>query len=118
MTRYVTKKQGLSEAHLEQQLLDLARLRGWRAHHVRDSRRVLMGDVGAPDWWLARNGQLVVVELKREDGKLSPDQKLWLEALGWPGEQGQWDQADGLPTQLEVYVIRPSSFDRFMEVLT
>lgn len=106
---------GLSEAHLEQQLLDLARIRGWLAFHVRDSTRVLMGNTGYPDWTFARRGRLVVVELKREDGKLSPEQREWLYAMGWQDEQQQWHLSQGSP--LRAYVIRPSSFDRFMEVL-
>ena len=118
MTRamHPARRAGLSEAHLEQQLLDLARIRGWKAHHVRDSRHVLMGDTGAPDWWLARHGRLVVVELKREDGKLSPDQAAFLAELGWENEQQQWAQ-ELSATRLTVWVIRPSSFDRFMAVL-
>lgn len=108
-------RKGLSEAHLEQQLVDLAGIRGWVRHHVRDSRNVLMGDTGAPDWWLARRGVLVVVELKAEDGKLSPDQERFMEALGWEGEQGQWSQDKQL--RFTVWLIRPSSFDRFMAVL-
>lgn len=107
---------GLAEAHIEQLLLMRATQRGWKAHHVTDSRRVLMGDTGAPDWWLARWGKLVVVELKREDGKLSPEQREWLDAMGWLGEQDQWDQLLGFP-RLTVWVIRPSSLNRFLEVL-
>lgn len=114
--RYRTQKQGLSEAQLEQELLYRATLLRWRAHHVRDSRTVLMGDAGAPDWWLARDGKLVVVELKAEDGKLSPEQAAWMAALGWRDEQSQW-AVERSATRLEVYVIRPSSAARFWEVL-
>lgn len=115
MKQQARTRAGLSEAHLEQQLLHLARLRGWRCHHVRDSRHVLMGDVGFPDWVLARRGRVLFVELKREDGKLSPDQEAWLRELDWLGEQAQWGYDLSYPRL--AYVIRPSSFDRFMAVL-
>lgn len=105
-------RRGLAEAHLEQQLLDLARIRGWKAHHVRESRGVLMGDEGFPDWVFARNGVVLVVELKAEDGKLTLAQEVWLSTLGWP-PGSQWLQWDRLRT----YVVRPSDFDAFAAVL-
>ncbi len=82
----------LAEAQFEQQLLQLAQLLGWMAHHTRDSRGVVMGDTGYPDWTYARNGCTIIAELKREDGRLSPQQGAWLDALGWLGEESQWLQ--------------------------
>lgn len=106
------RKAGLSEAHLEQQVLHLAQLYGWRAHHVRDSRHVLMGDVGFPDWVFARAGVVLIVELKREGGKPERAQDEWLSELGWP-PGSQWLQSG----RLRVYLVRPSDLDAFLEVL-
>lgn len=103
----------ISEANLEQAILAAAQLYGWRCHHVRDSRHVLMGDVGFPDWVFARRGTVLIVELKRQDGKLSPEQRAWLDDLAWPGEQDQWVQE----SLVDAYVIRPSDLDRFLELL-
>src|SRR5260370_383296 len=71
----------LDEAFLEQQVLGDAHELGWMAHHIRDSRRVLMGDPGFPDWVFARSGRIVIAELKREAGELKDNQRRWLEAL-------------------------------------
>jgi len=77
---------GLTEAYLEQQVLGTAREHGWLAHHIRDSRRVLAGDPGFPDWVFARDGRIVIVELKREGEKPRPEQAHWLSQLGMGGE--------------------------------
>jgi hypothetical protein len=71
----------LDEAYLEQQVLGTAREYGWRAFHVRDSRKVLMGDAGFPDWVFAKGGRVLFVELKTERGTQSADQKAWAEQL-------------------------------------
>lgn len=93
----------LAEAQFEQQLLQMAGWLGWKAHHTRDSRGVVMGDTGYPDWTYARDGCTIIAELKREDGKPSPDQLSWLKALGWLGEQSQWLQTG----PHRVYLWRP-----------
>jgi len=90
----------IDEAYLEQQVLGTAKEQGWLAHHIRDSRRVLMGDAGFPDWVFARAGRIVIAELKRQDGQLDSRQKLWLHELGHGGEP-----------QAEVHVWRPSDWD-------
>ncbi len=72
---------GIDEAYLEQQVLGDAKELGWMAHHIRDSRRVLMGDPGFPDWVFARSGRIVIAELKAEAGELKGHQRSWLEAL-------------------------------------
>lgn len=117
MKRHPNTLGAIAESQLEQTILQAAQLLGWRCHHVRDSRRVLMGDVGFPDWVFARGGRVLVVELKREDGKLTPDQGSWLEALGWDGEQDQWLQDRLSCPCLSIYVVRPSDLDRFLQVL-
>lgn len=99
------RQAAISESLLEQSILELARLTGWNAHHVRDSRHVLMGDVGFPDWVYAKDGRVIIAELKSEDGKLSLAQELWLNSLGWRPES-QWDQV----WRLQVYVWRPSDW--------
>ncbi len=68
----------ISERDFQAQILDLARLAGWRAYHTFDSRR---SQKGFPDLCLVRPPVVLFVELKSEDGKLRPEQREWLEAL-------------------------------------
>lgn len=68
----------LSEADFQRQVVELARLYGWRTYHTFDSRR---SDEGWPDLVLARPPTLLVVELKAEAGRVSPAQARWLATL-------------------------------------
>lgn len=82
----------MTEADLQAAVIDLARVCKWRVHHSRTAwvqRRdgstyhatPLTGDPGFPDLVLARDGQVLFVELKSERGRLSPDQQAWISAL-------------------------------------
>ena len=101
----------VSEKELQTRVIEFARLYGWRVAHFHDSRRqvkpgVFVGDkdaVGFPDLVLVRPPRLMVVELKRELGKLTDEQQAWIGDL----------QACGV----EVHVVRPSSEDRFRQRL-
>jgi hypothetical protein len=64
-----------SEADLMAAVIVLARLAGWSVYHPYDSRR---STAGYPDLTLVREGQLLFVECKREDGRLTQDQSDWL----------------------------------------
>lgn len=78
----------VSEAQLQRAVIDYALLQGWRVVHYRPARTIhgyrtaLTGHPGAPDLLLARHGQVLHVELKRHNGRVTPDQRLWLAALG------------------------------------
>jgi hypothetical protein len=80
------------EAAFLDSVLALARLRGWRCHHQRPAmtrhgwRSPISGDAGWPDLVMARPPRLVLAELKTARGRLSDDQRIWLELLaGCPG---------------------------------
>lgn len=49
---------------------------GWLTHHCRNSR-LCIGRRGFPDLVAVRSGQLLVAELKAEDGRWSEDQLRW-----------------------------------------
>lgn len=85
----------VSEADFQGAVIDLAILRGWRCVHYRPALRSpqwhgqtrrystpLQGHPGAPDLILARGGRVILAELKRQQGRVSPEQRLWLAALG------------------------------------
>lgn len=70
----------LLEATWQRQIIELAVLSGWSAHHIYDSRRST-GD-GWPDLSLAKPSYPVLyAELKRHDGVISQRQRYWLTLL-------------------------------------
>lgn len=84
-----TLDQAMNEQAWQQQVIDLARLCGWRIHHTRAAinRRgqwstPTQGDPGYPDLTLAHpDGLVVIAELKTERGKVGPDQHEWIRLL-------------------------------------
>lgn len=96
----------LSEKDLQQRIVQAAGLYGWRCAHFRPARTTqgwrtpMQGDVGVPDLILARDGQVLLAELKSRRGQTTPDQDLWLEALGDHGRL--WRPADWVAIQNEL----------------
>lgn len=91
----------LTEREWQAQVVELARLLGWRRPmHIFDSRR---SEPGWPDLALVRD-RLVLVELKREGGRTTPAQRSWIRAL--------------LAANVECYVVRPRDLDDLARVLT
>lgn len=79
----------LSEEDLQARILQAAELYGWRVHHGRPAvnrngkwSTPIQGHPGFPDLVLARDGVVILAELKSRRGQPTDDQKLWLEALG------------------------------------
>ena len=96
----------IPEAHLQARIIDLAHLRGWRVFHDHDSRR---NPSGLPDLVLVRRCRLVFAELKRETGKVRPEQAEWISDLT--------DVAEVSLGAVEVYVWRPSDWTEIQQVL-
>ena len=78
----------ITEAEFLSQVLELAKLRGWRSAHFRPARTAtgwrtaVSGDgKGFPDLVLIRDDILIVVELKVGRGKTTPEQDGWLSAF-------------------------------------
>lgn len=91
----------ITEKAFQQQVMDYARLRGWLVMHVRDSRK--SAGTGWPDLSMVRDGRFVAAELKTENGKPTPAQLEWLEALGECG--------------VETHLWRPSMWNEIQETL-
>jgi hypothetical protein len=68
----------ISEKDYQQQIVDLARLQGWRVFHCFDSRR---SEPGFPDLILVRGITMLCMEVKREDAKMDTAQQVWLDLL-------------------------------------
>lgn len=101
----------LSERAFQAQVLDYARLRGWRYYHHRPALRAsgrwstaLSGAPGLPDLILLRHDRLLFVELKTTTGRVRPAQQEWLDALS-------------VVTGVEVYLWRPRDWDEILEKL-
>jgi hypothetical protein len=80
----------ISERELSQWTVDLARLLQWRVARW-PTWRSTGTDSGVPDLLLARDGVVLLIELKREAGKLSPTQEEWAQhALVYVWRPSQW----------------------------
>jgi hypothetical protein len=81
--RDLTARQ-MTERALQDAVVELASRLGWLTYHTHDSRR---SQPGFPDLVLVHEPwrRLLVVELKREKGRLSPAQRVWLDALAAAG---------------------------------
>lgn len=97
----------LSEGELQTRILQAAELYGWRVHHGRPALNrngkwstPIQGHPGFPDLVLSRDGMVILAELKSRKGKTSPDQDLWLEALGEHARL--WRPADWVSIQNEL----------------
>lgn len=90
----------MSEAEWQVIVMNLLRHCGWRRVHIGNvnagQRRgwtvPYVGDGGLPDIIAARDGRVLLVELKRVGGKPTLDQKAWLTAAGIDGHC--WTPAD------------------------
>jgi hypothetical protein len=97
------------------QVLAYARLMGWRAHHDNATnaprrcsacgslRRLPRNAPGMLDLILIRRPRIVWVELKSQRGRLSDDQRCWLDDLRACGQ--------------EVYIWRPSDWPAVERIL-
>lgn len=91
----------MKESLLQDTVLRLAKLYGWRPYHTYDSRR---SHAGWPDLVLCRPPRLLFLELKSEKGRLSEEQRSWLMDLSACGA--------------EVAVIRPGDLTTITEHLS
>lgn len=99
----------ITEATVQAQVERLATLHGWLWWHAPDNRPITttrghryVQDVraGFPDLILTRGTRGIALELKRQTGRVKPEQVTWLLAL----------QAAGF----EVAVVRPSDLERLV----
>jgi hypothetical protein len=100
----------LTEKDWMRQVVDLARLLGWRVAHFRPAMTkhgwvtpVAADGKGFPDLLCTRRGRLLVAELKSDSGKIAPEQEVWLEAFRAAGA--------------EVFVWRPADADEVLGIL-
>jgi len=75
-------KETMTENGLKQVVLSLAYKNGWAVYHVPQATITHKGGGnGYPDLTLARDKEVVWMELKAENGTLTPEQVMWKTAL-------------------------------------
>ena len=78
----------VTETQFADAVIELAQYNGWRVVHFRPARTdkgwrtAMTGDRGFPDLVLARDGVVLIVELKTQDGRMGVGQAEWGTALG------------------------------------
>jgi hypothetical protein len=113
-----------TEEGFKNRIIEYAHLKGWLVHHDRPAktskgwRTAIQGDEGFPDLVLARDGRVIFAELKSEKGRVSREQRAWMEALPW---RVHWPvpQKGGEATRIfsAVAVWRPSDWPQIVELL-
>lgn len=73
----------MSEAALQQLVIDAAQAHGLLTYHTYDSRR---SNPGFPDLVIVGSKGVLYVELKSATGRLSPMQAYWLDTLAAAGQ--------------------------------
>lgn len=105
-------KSKLTESDFLQQVLDLAKLYGWRRFHVRPGMMrsgkwctAVQGDgVGFPDLLLVKGRWMIAAELKVGHRQAEPEQVAWLRAFAEAG--------------VETAIWRPMDWDSIQERLS
>ena len=101
MTKVAGTAPPLREADFQRQVLDLARIFGWRAYHPMLSK---WSERGFPDLTLIRPPRVVFAELKRAKGLTTVFQDEWAQLLSaCPG--------------VEYFLWRPDDLDAIAELL-
>jgi hypothetical protein len=91
----------MRESDFQRAVVDLAKLRGWKVAWTWNS---MHSPKGWPDLFMARDGQVVVAELK-VNAKLTPEQAEWLWILAGTGK-------------CKAYCWRPSCWKQIERVLS
>ena len=94
----------MSEAQLQDAILELARFLGYRVYHVANVHKRLRShsSVGFPDLVIASTRHMLVRECKRETGRLTREQEEWIRTLDASGvDVGVWRPSDYLDGTVE-----------------
>jgi hypothetical protein len=71
----------MTENELKRVVLRRAYQAGWAVYHVPQATMRNGGGAGYPDLTLARDREVLWIELKQQDAKLTPEQLFWHDAL-------------------------------------
>lgn len=90
----------VSEREFMDALISVADTFSWMVYHTHDSRR---SQAGFPDLVLCKPPRLLIWEAKRQDGRVKPEQRRWIEALAACG--------------VDARVVRPVDYDDLLAIL-
>ena len=94
----------ITEREFSWRVEELLKIYGWKFYHVVDQRHYARRTTkGFPDYTAAKEPRLVFFELKSEKGKLTPEQKKWIDLLIACGQ--------------EVYIWKPSQMEEVIKTL-
>lgn len=103
----------ITEAQWQRTVQDIAIASGWAFYHAPDNRPIVSKGgrryvqnirAGYPDLTLVRGTRLIYAELKRETGKTTEEQDVWLQRFALAGA--------------ETYVWRPSDLEDVKKTLS
>ncbi len=113
-------KPSLTERQLQDWIVEVAKVCGWRIHHTRPAwtnkgwRTPIQGDAGFFDLVLVKGARLLLIELKSEKGKLSPEQQDWHDAIDL---MNRLRLRKGYNNPVEKFLFRPSDRDEIEQLL-
>ncbi len=93
----------MTEAELQETVREIAKTTGWLYYHTYRSRR---SPAGFPDVVLVRPPRVVFAELKSDTGKVTKEQRMWL------------DELLKCVGAVETYVWRPADVDVIASILS
>lgn len=105
----------MSEADWLSRVISYAERQGWMVCHFRSARTAngwrtpVQGQPGCPDLILARDGVVLLAELKAQQGRATPGQRAWLAAAGGNGylwKPSQWLEVQHTLCRPTVRVVR------------
>jgi len=92
----------VTEASWQQTVKEAAEMFGWWVYHTHDSRH---SQPGFPDLVLIKPPRVMFIELKRETGQLTIEQRYVMDMLGECSE-------------IETHIARPSNWSQVVEWLS
>lgn len=103
----LAQAQKMTERQLQDRVLAIAKLHGWRTFHPYDSRR---STPGYPDLTMVNviQGRVLFVELKSAKGRLTSDQVDWIADLEHVADKIRDDSTFEDSDRLDVYTWRPA----------
>jgi len=104
----------VSEKEFATQVEDLLKVFGWHWTHFRPGwskkgyRTPIKGHKGFPDYVAVRNGTCLFIEIKSEEGKLTPEQEDWQNLL---------QRVARCSLGIQYWLWKPSDAERMVEIL-
>ena len=103
----------VTEKHFSQQVVDLAKMLGWRCYRT---WLPIHSPAGFPDLVLVKPPRLVIAELKSEKGQTTPEQDEWLADLR-AAMRRQDSCSSPEHVGFEVFLWRPADLEAIVRIL-